>query len=465
MESNGKDLVILMDELESGKQPTPERTDVDKSLEERQEADFLTMHLPSAPLPSADLPTVRVPAVEIAEEDLLTVHLPAADLAEANLSTVKMDAIERSEEQSSAEKAPAVQPSEIKKTKPSAVSPTPIKKPMPMSRKILALAASVVVIALLAGTFQVFMRGRPAQAASSFSFSTASDYAQNSTATLSLQKAASLGVNFHLGLGDYSYIMPQTNATVDSWVNYAKPSLGNVPFVLLAGNHDHNAGRYVTDLPNKVGAVGSYGKEYYFDYPAGAPLARFVAISPTQTSGDLFGWTYAAGTSHYNFLVNAIDSARAAHIPWVIVAMHEPCLTAADTNCSGTPGLNLVNLLVSKKVDLVLQGHKHDVEVSKQLALNTTTCKSISLTTYNSACVVNGASSMKKGAGTVFATYSTAGFGSLSPITAPAVTKGYFRSWMTSSTWGIAKISITATSLSDQFVSVKGTYTDSFSIA
>src|SRR5437762_14110508 len=100
---NGKDLVIFMDELESGKQPTPERTDVDKSLDERQEADLLTMHLPSVSLPSADLPTVRVPAVvptvEISEEDLLTVHLPAADLAEAGLPTVKMEAMEQSEEQ------------------------------------------------------------------------------------------------------------------------------------------------------------------------------------------------------------------------------------------------------------------------------------------------------------------------------------------------------------------------------
>ncbi len=218
------------------------------------------------------------------------------------------------------------------------------------------------------------------------------------------------------------------------------------------------------NVPNPVGAVGSYGKEDYFDYPSGGPLARIIEIAPTQTSGDLYGWTYAKGTSHYTFLVNAIDSARAAHIPWVIVALHEPCLTVVDTKCSGTPGLSLVNLLVSKKVDLVLQGHKHDIEVSKQLALGTN-CTAISLTTFNSACVVNGASSMKKGAGTVFATYSTAGFGTLTPVISPAVTKGYYRSWMTSSTWGVAKFNITATSLSEQFVSVKGSFNDSFSIA
>lgn len=328
-----------------------------------------------------------------------------------------------------------------------------------MSQRLLALMMVLI-------TFTAACQGSGGQTvaqAPSFSFTTASDYAQNSTTTLSLKKIAGAKVNFHLGLGDYSYVTPSNDATVDSWVSYARANMGNVPFVVLAGNHDHNIDRYVTDLPNPVAAVGTYGREYYFDYPSATPLARIIAIAPTQVPGDLYGWTYAAGTEHYNFLVNAIDTARAKGIAWVIVAMHEPCLTVQSTGCDGTTGQRLLNLLVEKKVDLVLGGHKHDIEVSKQLALGTD-CPKITLTTVNPACIVNGTSSMSKGAGTVFATYSTAGVTPLTLVRSPAVTKSYFRAWMDSSTWGVAKFTLTSTMLSQTFLNAEGNFTDSFTI-
>jgi hypothetical protein len=81
-------------------------------------------------------------------------------------------------------------------------------------------------------------------------------------------------------------------------------------------------------------------------------------------------------------------------------------------------GNDLFNLLVSKKVDLILQGHDHDYQRSKQLAFNSTTCPAIQAETYNSNCVVNDGSTgtYTKGNGPVDMIVGTLGEG-LVPIT------------------------------------------------
>src|SRR3712207_8283027 len=53
------------------------------------------------------------------------------------------------------------------------------------------------------------------------------------------------------------------------------------------------------------------------------------------------------------FRSKAIDDARAADIPWVIVGMHKNCLSVGEYYCNIYQ--ELMSLLVEKKVDLVLQ--------------------------------------------------------------------------------------------------------------
>jgi hypothetical protein len=91
--------------------------------------------------------------------------------------------------------------------------------------------------------------------------------------------------------------------------------------------------------------------------------------------------------------------------------MHEVCLTTGVSQCQIGEDIN--NLLIRKKVDLVLQGHDHAYFRSKQLAINSTTCPNVPSDSYNSTttkvgsanlnCVVNDGStgSYVKGAGTV----------------------------------------------------------------
>ena len=67
-----------------------------------------------------------------------------------------------------------------------------------------------------------------------------------------------------------------------------------------------------------------------------SPLVRFIHDLARTTFPDST-WSYAAGTPRYNWTAAAIDGARAAGIPWVVVGMHKPCLTSGSTPVSLAP--------------------------------------------------------------------------------------------------------------------------------
>ena len=316
-----------------------------------------------------------------------------------------------------------------------------------------------------------------------FSFSAGGDMGDNSTTSATLDLIAKSSVDFHLAIGDLSYgeIAPEA-----AWCKYVQSHVGaTFPFELLAGNHEDggeetgggNIDNFVKCLPNRIKRIdgsdaisGTYGREYYFDYPPRAPIARFILISPGMTyrTGGFYG--YSVGTSHYNWVANTIDKARAAGIKWVIVAMHKNCISMGIKTCE--IGNDIFNLFVSKKVDLILQGHDHTYQRSKQLALNGTTCIAIQAETYNSHCVVNDGptDSYTKGAGTVLVITGTVG-ADLYTINTSDGDAGFFARWMGSNykpTNGFTKFTVTSDQLAVAASFLGSTapkyFTDSFSI-
>lgn len=244
-----------------------------------------------------------------------------------------------------------------------------------------------------------------------FSFTAAGDYGSTNFTTLNLQ-AIEPEVDFHLALGDLSYGTPKPES---AWCSYVQSNLlYATPFELLAGNHDdHDQGNgkggnidnFAACLPDNLGlAQGAYGKEYYFDYGG---LARFILISPNLTF-DGSKYDYTVGSFHYETVKNLIDDARAQGLKWVVVGMHENCISMGVKPCD--IGADLLNLLVSKKVDLVLQGHDHDYQRSKQLRLSGA-CPAITPGTYKKACVADEGINhyYKKGKGTVIVIVGTGG--------------------------------------------------------
>ena len=308
----------------------------------------------------------------------------------------------------------------------------------------------------------------------SFTFTAGGDIGGNTQSSASLDMIASSGSNFHLVLGDLSYseITPES-----AWCSYVQSHVGsNFPFELISGNHEDGGesqdgliDNFVQCLPDMLGAVGTYGKEFYFDYPAASPIARFMMISPGLTFTNGGTYDYSAGTAHYNWVSDTIDNARAAGIKWIIVGMHKNCISMGIMPCD--IGNDLFNLLVSKKVDLILQGHDHDYQRSKQLALNGATCPAIQAETYNSNCVVNDGSTgnYTQGSGPVLVIVGTVGEG-LHTINTSDGDAGYFASWMggnVNATNGLTKFTLSSDQLtvSANFMGTgPSNFTDSFSI-
>jgi len=328
-------------------------------------------------------------------------------------------------------------------------------------RSIFPLGTAFLLVLLVVSTLVALTsssKRTTAQAASSFSFTAAGDYGQTNYTTANLKYIASSGVKFNLGLGDFSY---DSSVNADQWSSYVKSYLGSsFPFEIVDGRHDTSQiNKYAADLPNRIsGMSGTYAKQYSFDYPSSAPLARFILISPSVL------YNYTKGSANYNWVAQQIDSAHNAGIHWVIVGMHQYCFVIGTSSC---PNQDLLDLLLTKKVDLILQGQKHDYQASKQLALNGTTCKTLSATSYNANCVVNATKSFTKGAGTVIVVTGTGGISPLLSVNTSDPKKGYFSTWMGANanpTWGLSQFAISATSLSEHFVGVSGSYSNSFTV-
>ncbi len=359
-----------------------------------------------------------------------------------------------------------------------------------MRSRLLRLVAALTVVgaglasALTAPAVRAAVDGTPATP--SFTFGAAGDMGAGKAAAATLTNLGNAGTSFFLHLGDFSYgeTPPGGTATPASWCQFVQTTAklpSGYPYELVSGGHVSQAVKgqdgqledYTACLPDQLHstiAPGSeYGKDYYFDYPPAAPMARvfMIAAGETFTNGGAPD-DYSAGSANLTWLSGAIDDARAHGIPWVFVGMAFNCVTAGEKHCE--IGADLFNLLVAKKVDLVLQGHEHGYERSGQFALDPTTCPAISVSgakgtgvpAYNKGCMANDGSSgaYSKDAGPVVVIAGTAGTG-LRPMdttgSADATEAPYFAKLMGSNNpdadHGFMKYTVTPTQLTATFVS------------
>lgn len=272
-----------------------------------------------------------------------------------------------------------------------------------------------------------------------------------------------------LVLGDLAY---QDVATETDWCAYVKQSTGEgFPFELLSGNHDSldvhdgDINDFSSCLPNQLpGIIGTYGREYYMDIPRGAPLVRVIMTSPGLTFED-GRWDYAAGDPHYAWLEAAIDGGRARGAQWIVVGAHIPCVSVGQYSCP--TNRDFYNLLLSKKVDLVLHGHEHGYMRTHQLRTGVTGCSALVVGSVDSDCIADTDNSFVAGQGTVFATVGTGGT-PLRDVNAADTEAGYFAAFSglnRTATYGLLDIAVTDTALTASFVPTSGAgFTDSFQL-
>ena len=301
-----------------------------------------------------------------------------------------------------------------------------------------------------------------------FQFAAAGDHSQDVNTNSTLSLLASSGVNFYLALGDLSY---QGVGEEPTWCNIVESYVGpNFPFELVSGFHEDGTesspkdggliDNFVNCLPDKMGSTGVYGKEYFFDYPSSSPLARIIMVSPDLNFTNGGYYSYTVGSAHYEWLSSAIDGARASGITWVIVGMHKPCISAGIYPMCIVGG-DLMNLLIEKKVDLVLQAHDHNYQRSKQL-----TCAIVEQ--FSSGCVANDGSSgtYMKGSGAIFVVAGTFGQ-EFYPINYTSPNAPYFASLAGNNTLGMGHGFVKFTVSADEFkaqTDFSGTFSDSFRI-
>src|SRR5205823_8037318 len=282
-----------------------------------------------------------------------------------------------------------------------------------------------------------------------FSFGAAGDYSFSADAQAVMTRMGASGLDFNIALGDFMY----GDTTEQTWCNYFESKMGDGRALLISGNHDEGGSdgnidvfRQYCNFGIAATPIGDYGKEYYFDYPASGPLARFILSGCGLTLGNT-SWACAPGDVHYNFLANAIDDARAKGIPWIITGMHKNCISNGVKDCA--IGEALQDLLLWKRVDLVLQGHDHDYQRSNRL-----TCADDNL--FHPECIAPAGAW-----GQVIAIVGTGGKGH--DAVGGTLDQSYFNIW-NDSTFGFLKVDVSATALDAHFIPVNGTFTDAFQI-
>lgn len=299
----------------------------------------------------------------------------------------------------------------------------------------------------------------------SVTFAAAGDFGADEKFKATLNTIKRHDTDFTLALGDLSYGETKSES---GWCNLVESRLGrNYPFFLVEGNHDTGrSGQGAIDdftecLPAKLETIkGQYGERYYFDYES---LARFILITPALIKNQPDP-SYAKGGENYRWLSQAIDGARQKNIRWVIVGMHKNCLTMGVKKCE--IGTDLEDLLVSKNVDLILQGHEHAYMRTKQLKVDQD-CPSINPKTFNAACVSNvSTDEYRAGEGSIIVITGTGGH-SLRDINLHSPAKPYFAYWSghnVNPAHGVTIVKLNDRRLQASFVSNSNQVKDEFSI-
>ena len=354
----------------------------------------------------------------------------------------------------------------------------------------------------------------------SFTFFAGGDTGYGGTYSANLNmSAASHGViqpAFFLQLGDIAYNGTSRGnpgyGNEGSWCSFVKAHvherLGNenYPYELISGNHENTAtmssdgfignstlSGFKTCLPNKIGtihyanevpgtipgacnsSVQCYAYEYYFDYPQENTIARFIGLSANLTireNGVAHKYNYcdaecptqSTSKMHLKWLNDTITGSQKAGY-WAIVFFHKPCISVGNKACEG--GGDLLDTLIKLRVDLVLTGHDHLYQRSKQL-----TCRgpikatSSQEAVYDPGCIADDGSDgvYLRGKGMVQVGAGHFGGGAFTPVTVGDSELDYFARamggstsgsccWKDGASWevgagsGLLKISVTQTGI------------------
>ena len=298
----------------------------------------------------------------------------------------------------------------------------------------------------------------------------AGDFGVGTTGRATLAAMGEAKPDMFMALGDLSYAGPGSER---DFCELVRSKVGEgPPFEIVSGNHEEDTGgdgrldAFAACLPDSLNAVGEYGKQYYFDV---GRLARFIMISPDLTIDHgyrYYGEDGGADTADLAWLKRTIDEARSTGIQWIVVGMHKNCISVGEYYCEVYQ--DLFSTLIDKKVDLVLAGHDHTYQRSKQISAPRDGCPNVVVERFEANCVVDDDNTYGKGLGSTFLIVGTGG-AELYPVHADDPEAGYFASAMGRNTpgarHGFAMLAFSPQRLAVQFIgSAPGSFSDRFEI-
>lgn len=155
-------------------------------------------------------------------------------------------------------------------------------------------------------------------------------------------------------------------AAWDEWFSGAASTMRRMPFVTAHGNHDALSLNYLMQFAQpQVGRPEQDELYFSFDY---GPI-HFVFLNDTPYQADYTGnfqgtqvnWLRADLTAH---------RARRAQVPWIIAVHHKPAFSSSRWSTASDTAIvrrTLPPVYDEFGVDLVLNGHDHDFEVTRPL--------------------------------------------------------------------------------------------------
>ena len=312
-----------------------------------------------------------------------------------------------------------------------------------------------------------FIPPPPSAQSETVHFTAQGDVGLGSGAKKVLDVIAGLDPQLNLALGDFSY----RAGAEQQFCDMVTGKLGaDFPYQLITGNHESNGeegdiDKFVGCLPNKLpGLQGEYGIQWRVDVPEQNPVVRFILVSPGIDFKNGRPLDYSRGSERWRWTAEAIDQARAQGIPWTVVGMHVPCFSLGEKSCQA--GKDFTNMLIDKKVDLVLSGHDHVYQRSHQVGLGGG-CSELVPAKFSATCLTNKGGSMEQGAGTVFVTVGVGGV-ELYNVKNNDPEVGYFSVWSGKNrnpALGTLDVTVSVDQLAARFVPAAGySFTDSFAL-